>query len=162
MNHAMSIRNLFISAVFACAALAPGLAHADATCSSLTSSKLSYLQQHHGGWQYELTRTGDGGDITYARGTLYLSGSYLYDSGAQYLFSDRYDGYSNGQNFSVNGHEQIQVWVNQAGQLWIYNNNYSYWVLSAGDMSCTGGIMYKYINGALYTLAFRPWLAPIY
>ena len=154
-----SLRKLSVAAVLIVLGTISTIAHADASCTSLLTSKYNYLSAHGGWWGYELTISGDGSgqDVRYTRGALTLSAPYMYDGGGSNTFSDRYDGYSNGQNFSVHAPETIRVWLDQSGDLWIYDNNYSYWLLNNGNMSCSGGVVTKYVNGAVFTLAFRAW-----
>lgn len=155
------VRTLFLAVTVAAVGtvLAPAVAQADASCTAMLTGKYNYLIAHDGGYVFELTRTDDGapGNVTYSRGELGIAGLELHDPGSSYLFSDRHDGYSNGQRFSIYGAETIQVWISQSGALWIYNNDYGYYILNNADMSCVGNTMTKYVNGAVYTLAFREY-----
>jgi hypothetical protein len=143
--------------------LAPNVARADATCTTMLTAKYNYLIAHGGYWRYELVKSTDGspGDVTYARGAFtYILGSpyYLWDSrNGNYTFSDRYDGYSNGQNFSVNGAESLQIYLSEGGALYLYNNTYSYYILNNADMSCVGNTVTKYVSGSVYTISIRDW-----
>jgi hypothetical protein len=134
-------------------ALAPRMAQADATCTGLITSKFNNLRQFGSTYDFEMTVTKDPlAYVTYSSGELQLSGSYLYGA-APLQFSDRWDG---NQNFAVNGNEHTEVWINQTGTLWIYSDNYHYWIVSNVDMSCTGGLISKYVQGlGLVTVAIR-------
>jgi hypothetical protein len=140
--------------------LVPGPARADATCSGLLPQKIAYLQQNSGNYDIEITVTKDSLPyVTYSLGWIYWSNPWLYGS-ANLLFSDRYAAGS--QPFNVNAKENIQVWIDSVGHLWIWNNQYSYWVVSGADMSCVGGLISKYVPGlGLVTVALRQWVAPI-
>jgi hypothetical protein len=158
------LRSVSVTALTALAAtlglaMTAGSAHADASCTSLIASKTNTLQQSHGWYNFEITVTKDPlADVTYSFGTLALSGSYLYGT-ADLAFSDRFNG---NQGFNVNATEQIQLWVSPTGQVWIWNNNYHYYIVSGVDMTCNGGLISKYVPGlGMVTVAIRGWNAPI-
>jgi hypothetical protein len=150
------IHKCFLAAIvaLAVAVMSPGTARADATCSSLIPGMFSNLSQRVGPYyNVEITVTKDPlTDVTYSTGTVELNGSYLWGR-ANLLFSDRLNGF---QRFVANASENIQVWITQNGQVWIWNNNYSYWIVSDTDMSCTGNLISKYVPGlGLVTIAVR-------
>jgi hypothetical protein len=137
----------------------PGRASADSTCSSLLPGKFSYLSTYGGYYTLEITVTKDSLQyVTYSTGRVQLSGSYLY-GGANLEFSDRYNGT---QNFNINATENTRIWISQTGALWIYNDNYSYYIVSGTDMSCAGGLITKYVPGlGVVTVALRSWFPDI-
>jgi hypothetical protein len=153
-TRAIKLAGSILVAVLAATA-APDLARADSTCSSLLPGKFSYLTQHAGYYDVEVTVTKDSLHyVTYSKGFLELSGSYLYGT-TNLEFSDRYNG---SQNFNINAIENTQVWISQTGALWIWNNNYSYYIVSGTDMSCAGGLITKYVSGlGVVTVAIRDW-----
>lgn len=157
MNCPTRIRRSLLAAiaVSAAAALAPSAARADASCNALLPGKFSYLQQHGGFYDVEITVTKDSLPyVTYSSGYLNLSGSYLYGS-ANLQFSDRYNG---AQNFNASAAETIRIWISRTGTLWIYNDNYSYYIVSNFEMSCAGGLISKYVPGlGVVTVAIRSW-----
>jgi len=138
----------------------PSSARADATCTSLLNSKFSYLQSHGGWYSYTATVVKDSLDyVTFTKGyNLILSGSYLtnYSMGAdQIQFSDRF---SSGQNFTFSATEPMYIWIDQTGHLWIYNNLYSYYIVSNKDMSCYGNLISAYVSGlGVVTVRIGPW-----
>jgi hypothetical protein len=134
---------------------APRLASADATCSSLIPAKFSYLTAHAGYYDVEVTVTRDSLHyVTYSKGYVELNGSYLYGT-ANLEFSDRYNGT---QNFNINATEQTQLWIDQTGHVWFYDNNYGYWIVSGTDMQCDGTLIHKYVSGVgVVTVAIRDW-----
>ncbi len=138
-----------------------GIARADASCISLLNGKITYLNQHHGYFTMEMTVDKDSLSYdTYSSGWLELSGtSWLYGT-SNLLFSDRFSG---NQPFNVNASESLQIWIDSTGRLYLYNNNYSYYVVYGADMSCNGGLLSKYVPGlGQVTLVFRSWFPPIY
>jgi len=158
----MNICKLALAGVIATAAVvaAPHTARADATCSSLLSSKFSYLQANKGWYSYSVIVVKDSLNYTtFTNGQyLSLSGSYLTNAGWQadpIEFSDRYNGT---QNFANNQTEPMWIWLDQAGDLWLYNTKYSYYIVNDTNMSCTGGLVTKYISGlGQVTVMFGPW-----
>jgi hypothetical protein len=155
------LRKLSLAAVLAAVAVsaAPGSARADASCSNLLTSKFNYLKQNGGAYNVEITVTKDPlADVTYSTGWVSLEGAYLYGN-PDLAFSDRFNG---NQNFNVNATESLQLWISETGSVWIYNNNYRYYIVSGQDMSCSGGLISKYVPGlGLVTVALRTWFAPI-
>jgi|SRR5215510_2095576 len=148
ITSSMLVALLAVSAV-------PELANADSTCSSLLPAKFSYLTQNSGYYDFEVTVTKDSLHyVTYSKGLLALNGSYLYGT-TNLEFSDRYNG---SQNFNVSAIENTQVWISSTGVLWIWNNNYNYYIISGTDMSCAGGLITKYVPGlGVVTIAIRDW-----
>jgi hypothetical protein len=139
---------------------APHTAHADATCTALLSSKFSYLQNNGGWYSYSVVVVKDSLNYTtFTSGPhLSLDGSYLSNAGWQtdpIQFSDRYNG---NQNFDVNQTEPMYIWIDQTGDLWLYNTKYSYYIVNDVNMSCAGGLVTKYISGlGQVVVMFGPW-----
>jgi hypothetical protein len=133
----------------------PRTASADATCTALLTDKFNYLAAHDGYYNVEVTVTKDSLHyVTYSRGWVQLSGPWL--SGPTNLqFSDRFSGI---QNFNIAAIENTQIWIGSTGTLWIWNNNYSYYIVAGTDMSCAGGLITKYVPGlGVVTVAIRDW-----
>jgi len=143
-----------IAASFATIGIPPS-ANADSTCTSLLTDKFNYLTTHPGYYDLEVTVTKDSLHyVTYSRGWVEQSGSWL-SGPANLEFSDRFSG---NQNFNIAATENTQVWIGQTGTLWIWNNNYSYYIVSGTDMSCFGSLISKYVPGlGLVTVAIRDY-----
>ena len=133
----------------------PGEARADATCSGLLPAKFAYLREHGGYYTVEITVIKDSlAYVTYSKDWVWLSEPYLFGYAKQ-QFSDRFNG---NQNFNINATENTRVWNSETGTLWIYNDTYSYWIVSGADMSCSGNLMNKFIPGlGMVTVAIRGW-----
>ncbi len=160
LSNVVSKLSLFAAVTAIAAATSPSAARADATCTNLLNAKRSQLTQYSGWYYLELVNTKDPlGDVTYSTGTIGLDGSWGFYGTANLEFSDRWNG---SQNFNINAVEQVQIWISNSGQIWIYNNNYHYYIVSGQDMSCTGGLMTAYVSGlGQVTFAFRNWNPPI-
>jgi hypothetical protein len=95
---------------------------------------------------------------TYSFGTLTQSGAWFYGSCGMW-FSDRYTGtqnFSGGVNYSLTEH--MDLWLSPAGELWIWNEKYQYWIVSGFDMSCMGGLVTSNVPGlGVLTVAIRQW-----
>lgn len=140
---------------------APRVAHADASCSSLLSGKISYLATNGGSYAYTVTIVKDSlAYVTFTDGHgLRWDGTWLH-SPDNIQFSDRRNG---SQNFNINETESSAIWVDQSGHLWIHNDVYNSWIVSGHDMSCVGGLISKYVPGlGVVTVRLGAWQAPVF
>jgi hypothetical protein len=151
-------KSTLLAAALAVAGMAslPAKAHADTTCSALIGGKASTLQSNSGYfYDFEMTIHRDAvAHVLYVNGYLSWNGSWIHGY-AEEAFSDRRVG-ENNQNFDIDATEQLEVWLSPSGRLYVYNQNYSFWIVSNVDMSCAGGVVSKYVPGlGQVTLTFR-------
>jgi hypothetical protein len=140
---------------------APSVAHADASCSSLLSGKISNLVTNGGSYTYTVTIVKDSlAYVTFTKGyDLKWDGTWLHSTD-KIQFSDRYNG---SQNFNINEMEPSAIWIDQSGHLWIRNDLYNSWIVSGYDMSCVGGLISKYVPGlGVVTVRIGAWQAIVF
>lgn len=139
---------------------APGEARADATCTPTVTNYVSYLNQHGGWFNFELSiHRIDAPLVTYSRGQISKWGNSYWPlrGTSSQLFSDRFS-YAGAtpQPFQVGAADQLTVYVSTSGELYIH---YAPWNFTTQwDLSCSGNVFTKLVPGyGVVTLTLRNW-----
>lgn len=145
-----------VAAAILVSVLAPAVARADASCTSLINIKEAYLSGHGGKFKYDLVITTDGvgGEVMYKSGTLALhNGPSLFDDN-----SSTPTGLGNSPNgFQVSKADKMQLWFLSDSDFTIWDDTLKTHLAWDVDVMCIGDIVVTTVDGARIALAFRAW-----